>query len=73
MKTLGKIWNAITTLLVVLMLLLAVALVGVRLVWLTPFSVLSGSMKPAYDVGSLIYVKKVDPARSRWATPSPSS
>lgn len=62
MKTLGKIWNAITTLLVVLMLLLAVALVGVRVVGLTPFSVLSGSMKPAYDVGSLIYVKKVDPA-----------
>lgn len=62
MKTLAKIWNAFTTLLVVLMLLLAVALVGVRVVGLTPFAVLSGSMEPAYHVGSLIYVKKVDPA-----------
>lgn len=69
MKTLGKIWNAITTLLVVLMLLLAVALVGVRLVGLTPFSVLSGSMEPAYHVGSLIYVKKVDPATIKVGDP----
>lgn len=62
MKTLGKIWNAFTTLLVVLMLLLAVALVGVRVVGLTPYAVLSGSMEPTYHVGSLIYVKQVDPA-----------
>lgn len=40
--------------------LLAVALVGVRLVGFQVFSVLSGSMEPTYHVGSLIYVKDVD-------------
>lgn len=54
-----KIWNLITTLLVAVVVLLAVLLVGVRVVGLTPFTVLSGSMEPAYPVGSLIYVKKV--------------
>lgn len=63
MKTLVKIWNVFTTLLVVFMMLMAVLLVGVRVVGLTPFTVLSGSMKPAYHVGSLIYVKATDPAK----------
>ena len=60
---LKKIWNAVTTALVAAMVLLAVLLVGVRVVGLTPFVVLSGSMEPAYPTGSLIYVKKV-PAES---------
>ena len=59
-KTLKKIWNWISGALVVLAVLLAVALVGVRLVGLKPFVVLSGSMEPTYHVGSLIYVKDVD-------------
>lgn len=63
MKNLVKIWNVFTTLLVVFMMLMAVLLVGVRLVGLTPFTVLSGSMEPAYHVGSLIYVKETDPAK----------
>lgn len=63
MKTLTKIWNAFTTLLVVFMMLLAVLLVGVRLVGLTPFTVLSGSMEPAFHVGSLIYVKETDASK----------
>ena len=63
MKKLVKIWNAFTTALVVFMMLMAVLLVGVRLVGLTPFTVLSGSMEPAYHVGSLIYVKATDPAK----------
>ena len=50
-----------TTLLVALVVLLAVALVGVRIFGLTPYVVLSGSMEPTYHVGSLIYVKDVDP------------
>ncbi len=62
MKTLVKIWNAITTLLVVFVMLMAVLLVGVRLIGLTPYAVLSGSMEPTYHVGSLIYVKDTDPA-----------
>lgn len=59
-KTLKKIWNWFSTLLVGIVVLLAIALVGVRLVGLQPFVVLSGSMRPTYEVGSLIYVKSVD-------------
>ena len=42
--------------------LLAVLLVGARLVGLRTFTVLSGSMERTYHTGSLIYVKKVDAA-----------
>lgn len=63
MKNLVKIWNTFTTLLVVFMMLMAVLLVGVRLIGLTPFTVLSGSMEPAYHVGSLIYVKETKPEK----------
>lgn len=38
----------------------ALLLGGVRLIGLQVFTVLSGSMEPAYHVGSLIYVKSVD-------------
>lgn len=44
------------------MALLVIALVGVRLVGLAPYAVLSGSMEPLYPVGSLVYVRAVDPA-----------
>ena len=57
MAPLKKLWNALTTLIVILAILLA----GVRLVGLTPYVVLSGSMEPNYHTGSLIYDKKVDP------------
>ena len=62
MRAIKKIWNFINTLLVTGVVLLAIALVGVRLVGLTPFAVLSGSMEPTYHVGALIYVKDVEPA-----------
>ena len=55
-----KIWDWFSSILVGIVVLLAVALVGVRLVGLQPYVVLSGSMLPTYDVGSLIYVKSVD-------------
>ncbi len=58
---LRKIWNAVSTALVVLVVILALLLVGARLVGLQVFTVLSGSMEPTYHTGSLIYVKKVDP------------
>ena len=61
MKTLKKLWNAVTTLLVAAVVVLAVLLVGARLVGLHVFTVLSGSMEPTYHTGSLIYVKEVDP------------
>ena len=60
-----KIWNGFTTVLVCLVVILAVLLVGVRLVGFQVFTVLSGSMEPTYHVGSLIYVKRVDPAQLR--------
>ena len=55
-----KIWNWISGVLVGIVVLLAIALVGVRVVGLNPYVVLSGSMEPTYHVGSLIYVKSVD-------------
>ena len=59
-KTIKQIWNWFSGLLVAIVVLLAVALVGVRIIGLQPYVVLSGSMEPAYHVGSLIYVKSVD-------------
>lgn len=58
---LKKLWNIVTTVLIVLIVVLAILLVGVRVVGLTPYVVLSGSMEPTYHTGSLIYVKDVDP------------
>lgn len=59
-KTIKRIWETFTSILVVLVVLLAIALIGVRVVGLRPFVVLSGSMEPTYHVGSLVYVKAVD-------------
>lgn len=61
MKTVKKIWNAITTLIVAAVVVLAILLVAVRLFGLQVYTVLSGSMEPTYHVGSLIYVQNVDP------------
>ena len=60
-KTIKAIWNVLTTVLVIAVVLLAVLLAGVRVFGLTPFAVLSGSMEPSFQVGSLIYVQKVAP------------
>ena len=63
--TIKKIGNVVTTVLVVAVVLLAIALAGVRLFGLQVYTVLSGSMEPAYHVGALLYDKKVDPAELR--------
>jgi len=60
-NTLKTVWNAVTTVLVAIVVLLALLLAGVRVIGLTPFAVLSGSMEPSYHVGSLIYVRKAAP------------
>lgn len=62
MKKLGKIWNVISTAMVALVVVAAIVLVGIRLFGFTPLYVMSGSMKPAFEVGSLIFVQKTDPA-----------
>ena len=59
-RTAKKVINIVGYVVVGIAILLAVALVGVRLIGLQPFAVLSGSMEPNYHVGSLIYVQKVD-------------
>ena len=60
LKIVTKIWNLITGLLVTAVLVLALLLAGVRVFGLQVFTVLSGSMEPAYHTGSVIYVKDVD-------------
>ena len=60
-RSLKKIWNVISSILVALVVILALLLVGARIVGLQVFTVLSGSMEPTYHTGALIYVKKVDP------------
>ena len=60
-KAVKVFWNILTTVLAVVVVGLAVLLVGVRLVGLTPYVVLSGSMEPTYPTGALIYVKDVKP------------
>ena len=62
MTTLKKIWNIVSTALVVLMVLCAVFLMGSRLMGYRCFNIISPSMEPVYGVGDLIYVKEVDPA-----------
>ena len=59
-RRIKKIWNGINGLLLGLVVLFAVALVGVRLFGVEIFVVLSGSMEPAYRTGSVIYVTEKD-------------
>lgn len=59
--TLKKIWNITTTVLVAIVVLIAVFLMGARVLGYQVFTVISGSMEPEYSVGDLIYVKDVDP------------
>ena len=59
-KTLRTIWDAITTMLVIIAVAFSLLLVGVRLVGFKVYTVLSGSMEPTYHTGALIYVKEVN-------------
>lgn len=56
-----KIANGLSTVVMVLVVLLALTLVGGRLFGMQTYAVLSGSMEPAYPTGALLYVRKVDP------------
>ncbi len=59
MKALKIIWNTITWIIVIIAVLLAFALVGVRAFKIEPYIVLSGSMEPEYKAGSVIYLKEI--------------
>ena len=61
MTTLKKVWNIVSTTLVVLMVLCAVFLMGSRVLGYQCYTVISGSMEPEYSVGDLLYVKEVNP------------
>lgn len=62
MTTLKKVWNIVSSVLVVLMVLCAVFLMGTRIIGYQCYTIISPSMEPEYMVGDLIYVKEVDPA-----------
>lgn len=55
-----KIRNVITLIFAVCMVVCAMFLVGARLAGYQVYTVISGSMKPEYNVGDLIYVKEID-------------
>lgn len=65
-KTIGK---TLSTALIAVVVLIAILLVGTRLIGFAPYTVLSGSMEPNYHVGSVVYVKKVDPATLKVGDP----
>ena len=58
-----KIWDIITTLLVIAVVVFALLLAGARLIGYRVYAVLSGSMEPTYHTGALIYVKEVDTSK----------
>jgi signal peptidase len=64
-----KLWNVVSTVIVVLVVLCAVFLMGSRLIGFRVFNVISGSMEPFYSVGDLIYVKQVNPNDIKVGTP----
>ncbi len=55
-----KVWNTFTGILVALVVAFAILLVVVRVAGIQVYTVVSGSMEPAYHVGSIIYVKSID-------------
>lgn len=59
-KTVKRLWNWVTSVLVAAVVLLAILLVGARVVGLQVYTVLSGSMEPTYHTGALLYVKEID-------------
>lgn len=64
-----KIFDIFATVIMALVIVFAFLLAGVRIFGLTPYTVLSGSMEPSYHVGSLIYVRQIDPDELRVGDP----
>ena len=59
-KTTRIVLKTISTLIVIIVVSLAFLLVGIKMFGVEIYAVLSGSMKPTYQVGSIIYVVEVD-------------
>ncbi len=60
-KSVKNALNAVTWLLIGLVLVAAILLAGVRLIGYQVFTVVSGSMEPDIHVGALVYVKELKP------------
>lgn len=58
--TVKKIWDGAAAVLIAVTVLLVLILLGGRLLGFQNYIVLSGSMEPAYHVGSLVYVRSVE-------------
>ncbi len=56
-----QLWKIISNILLAVLVALVVILVLPRIFGVQPLVVLSGSMEPTYHVGSLIYVKNINP------------
>ena len=69
-KTVKRVWNWVTSVLVAAVVILAILLVGARVVGLQVYTVLSGSMEPTYHTGALLYVKEIDPEELRVGDPA---
>ena len=59
---LKKFFDIASTVFVTIVVIFAMLIVGARLFDVQVFSVISGSMRPDYPVGALIYVKECDPS-----------
>ncbi len=59
-RTISVTLKIVTSTLVAIAVIIAILLVGMRVFGLRVYTVLSGSMEPAYHVGSLIYVKEAE-------------
>ena len=55
-----KVWNFTTTAVLIVLLAFIAIMYVPKLVGIEPMIVLSGSMEPAYSVGSLLYVRHMD-------------
>ena len=60
MNALKKIWNVVSTFIVIIIVICAMFLRGARLLGYKVYTVISGSMEPEYSVGDLLYVKDVE-------------
>ena len=56
-----KVWNIIVWIILIIEAILVILFNGLTVFNIEPYVVTSGSMEPKYKVGSLIYVKEVDP------------
>lgn len=59
-KTINRIWNVITTCILIILMLIAAVIFVPKLFGIEPLIVLSGSMEPTYPTGSLLYVKEIN-------------